>query len=150
MGVLELTALPSIGKDRRTSWARDADVLLVDGSDATYRAHWMRTSGLPELLPSLTDTVWVGVSANRMVLTPRIGSEFVARPDAPDDRTLGLVDFFLFPHLDVFSTNTMADAEHWATAIGGPAYVIDDQTAVTVDGHAVEVMSKGRWRRLPH
>lgn len=149
VGVLELTALSSIGEDRWVPWVRDADVLLVDGGDATYLAHWMRTSGLADLLPSLTDKVWVGVSAGSMVLTPRIGSEFVAWADAPDDRTLGLVDFSLFPHLDVFPTNTMADAEQWATAIDGPAYVIDDQTAVAVVGDAIDVVSEGTWVRLP-
>ena len=93
LGVLELTALPSIGADRWAPWVREADVLLVDGGDATYLAHWMRESGLAELLPSLPDTVWVGVSAGSMVMTPRIGDFFVEWAGAPDDRTLGVVDF---------------------------------------------------------
>ncbi len=120
LGVLELTALPSIGAERWVPWVRDADVLLVDGGDATYLAHWVRESGLADLLPSLTDTVWVGVSAGSMVLTPRIGPLFVEWAGAADDRTLGLVDFSIFPHLDVFPENTMADAERWAAQIGGP------------------------------
>ena len=36
VGVLELTALPSIGKERWVPWVREADVLLVPGGDATY------------------------------------------------------------------------------------------------------------------
>ena len=59
LGVLELTALPSIGAERWVPWVRGADVLLVDGGDATYLCHWMRESGLADLLPSLPDTVWV-------------------------------------------------------------------------------------------
>ncbi len=35
-------------------------MLLVDGGDATYLCHWMRESGLADLLPSLSDKVWVG------------------------------------------------------------------------------------------
>ena len=77
LGVLELTALPSIGEERWVPWVREADVLLVDGGDATYLCHWMRESGLADLLPSLPDTVWVGVSAGSMVMTPRIGDDFV-------------------------------------------------------------------------
>ena len=73
VGVLELTALPSIGEERWVPWVREADVLLVDGGDATYLCHWMRQSGLADLLPSLPETVWVGVSAGSMVMTPRIG-----------------------------------------------------------------------------
>lgn len=148
VGLLELTALPSIDRDRWTAWVRDADVLLVDGGDAAYLAHWMRESGLAEVLPSLPDTVWVGMSAGSMVLTPRIGHWFVEWSGATDDRTLGLVDFSVFPHLDVFPTNTMEQAERWAAEVGGPAYVMDDQTAVVVDGDRVEVVSEGRWARL--
>jgi dipeptidase E len=77
VGVLELTALPSIGEERWVPWAREADVLLVDGGDATYLCHWMHQSGLASLLPSLPETVWVGVSAGSMVMTPRIGDDFV-------------------------------------------------------------------------
>ena len=50
MGVLELTALPSIAKDRWMRWVADADVLLVDGGDALYLAYWMRQSGLADFL----------------------------------------------------------------------------------------------------
>src|SRR5215469_16469620 len=100
VGVLELTALPSIGTERWVPWVREADVLLVDGGDATYLCHWMRQSGLADLLPSLSEMVWVGVSAGSMVMTPRIGDDFVSWPSATDDRTLGAVDFSIFPHLD--------------------------------------------------
>src|SRR3954464_3549216 len=34
LGVLELTALPSIDKERWGTWVREADVLLVNGGDA--------------------------------------------------------------------------------------------------------------------
>ena len=130
LGLLELSALPSIGKQRWVPWVREADVLLVDGGDATYLCHWMRESGLADLLPSLPETVWVGVSAGSMVMTPRIGTDFVKWPSAQDDTALGVVDFSIFPHLDVFPTNTVAEAQRWAPEIGGPAYAIDDQTAI--------------------
>jgi len=148
LGVLELTALPSIGEERWVPWVREADVLLVDGGDATYLCHWMRQSGLADLLPLLPETVWVGVSAGSMVMTPRIGKYFVEWPSAPDDRTLGIVDFSIFPHLDVFPTNTMAHAERWGADIAGPAYVMDDQTAIKVIDGAVEVVSEGQWKLL--
>lgn len=147
VGVLELTALPSIRRERWLPWLEAADVLLVDGGDATYLAHWLRESTVADLLPGL-DAVWVGVSAGSMVMTPRIGQLFVEWPEAPDDRTLGLVDFSIFPHLDVFETNTMTAAESWAADLGLPAFVLDDQSAVLVDGDRVEVVSEGRWRAL--
>ena len=148
VGVLELTALPSIGRQRWEPWVRQADVFLVNGGDASYLCHWMRESGLADLLPSLPDLVWVGVSAGSMVMTPRVGADFVHWPSAADDRTLGVVDFSIFPHLDAFPTNTMADAERWAADLGGPAYAIDEQTAITVVDGAVDVVSEGQWVRL--
>jgi dipeptidase E len=150
LGVLELTALPHIDKKRWVTWVQEADVLLVDGGEATYLAYWMRESGLAELLPSLPDTVWVGVSAGSMVMTPRIGDAFVEWKAAPsgDDSTLGIVDFSIFPHLDHegWANNTMAEAERWAAEIGGPAYAIDDQSAIKVVDGKVDVISEGKWR----
>ncbi len=150
VGLLELTALPSIGAERWLPWVREADVLLVDGGDATYLCHWMRESGLAALLPSLTETVWVGVSAGSMVMTPRIGADFVEWQSAPNDKTLGRVDFSIFPHLDhpMMPGNTLADAERWAADIAGPAYAMDDETALKVVDGVVEVVSEGHWKRF--
>jgi len=152
VGVLELTALPSIGEERWVPWVREADVLLADGGDATYLCHWMRQSGLADLLPSLPETVWVGVSAGSMVMTPRIGDDFVSwTPPAGGDSTLGLVGFSIFPHLghELMPWNTMAQAERWAAEIAGPAYAIDDQTAIKVTDGTVEVVSEGQWKLFP-
>ena len=148
LGVLELTALPSIDRERWVSWVREADVLLVKGGDALYLCHWMMQSGLAELLPSLRETVWVGFSAGSMVMTPRIGQDFVGwEPPDGGDRALGVVDFSIFPHVDHpnLPENTMAAAERWAAAIGGPAYAIDDETAIKVVDGTVEVVSEGHW-----
>jgi len=153
VGVLELTALPSIARERWTRWVQEADVLLVDGGDALYLCHWMRRSGLADLLPSLPDKVWVGLSAGSMVMTPRVGPDFVATrpPITGDDLALGVVDFSIFPHLDypAFPENTMAFAEKWAAGLGCPSYAIDDQTAIMVANACVEVVSDGHWKFFP-
>ncbi|MFF4360296.1 Type 1 glutamine amidotransferase-like domain-containing protein [Streptomyces sp. NPDC001604] len=149
VGVLELTALPSIDTQRWIQWVQDADVLLVNGGDTLYLSHWMRQSGLADLLQSLTETVYVGFSAGSLVLTPRIGQRFTGwTPPTGDHRTLGLVDFSIFPHLnnsDLPESN-MAAAKRWAAQIGGPAYAIDDDTAIKVTDSSVEVVSEGHWK----
>ena len=150
VGVLELTALPSIAEERWKPWVREADVLLVDGGDARYLSVWLEQSGLAALLPELADTVWVGVSAGSMVLTPRVGREFLDwQPDGPDD-TLGVVDFSIFPHLDYpgWSNNTLAAARRWAERIPGRSYAIDDQTAISVIDGRVDVISEGHWQQF--
>jgi dipeptidase E len=148
LGVLELTALPSIDHERWVSWVRETDVLLVNGGDALYLCHWMRQSGLADLLPSLS-AVWVGLSGGSMVMTPRIGEDFVGwKPPAGGDSTLGVVDFSIFPHLDheLLPENTMADAERWAAGLPDPAYAIDDETAIKVVDGTVDVISEGHWK----
>ncbi len=150
VGVLELTALPSLDEERWVPLVRETDVLLVEGGDAAYLCHWLRTSGLADLLPSLRETVWVGVSAGSMVLTPRVGDDFVHWHSPAGDRTLGMVDFSIFPHLENpdLPSNTMATAERWAADLSGPAYAIDDETAIRVVDGAVDVVSEGQWKAL--
>jgi dipeptidase E len=151
VGVLELTALPSIDEERWVAWVRETDVLLAAGGDALYLCHWMRQSGLADLLPSLSETIWVGLSAGSMVMTPRIGEDFVQwRPPTGDDSTLGIVDFSICPHLaqEGMPGNSMAEAERWAAEIPGPAYAIDDETAIKVTDGTVEVVSEGHWKLL--
>ena len=151
VGVLELTALPSIDDERWVPLVRESDVLLAAGGDVLYLCHWMRQSGLADLLPSLTETVWVGLSAGSMVMTPEVGDDFIQwRPPSGDDRTLGIVDFSIFPHLapDGMPGNSMAEAERWVAHIAAPAYAIDDQTAIKVTDGKVEVVSEGHWKQL--
>jgi dipeptidase E len=151
MGVLELTALPSIDDERWVPLVQEADVLLVGGGDVLYLCHWMRESRLADLLATLDDTVWVGLSAGSMVLTPEVGEDFIQwRPSNGDESTLGVVDFSICPHLapDDQPGNSMAEAETWAAGISGPAYAIDDQTAIKVVDGAVEVVSEGHWKLL--
>jgi dipeptidase E len=150
MGVLELTALPSLDAERWVPLVRETDVLLAEGGDAAYLCHWMRESGLADLLPELRDTVWVGVSGGSMVMTPRVGEDFVTWHSPAGDETLGVVGFSIFPHLENpdLPQNTMAAAERWAADLSAPAYAIDDDTAIQVVDGAVEVVSEGVWKRF--
>jgi dipeptidase E len=149
LGVLEPSVLSSIDKEMWVAWVRAADVLLVNGGDALFLCHWMRQSGLADLFPSLNETVYVGLSGGSMVMTPRIGEDFLDwTPLSGNDETLGIVDFSIFPHLDHpdLPENTMADAEKWAAELSGPAYAIDDQTAIQVVDGFVEIISEGHWK----
>jgi dipeptidase E len=148
LGVLELTALPSLDRELWVPMVQAIDVLLVNGGDPLYLCYWMRQSGLADLLPSLA-AVYVGLSAGSMVMAPRIGEDFVHwRPPTGGDETLGLVGFAMFPHLDhpMLPENTMADAEKWAAGMPVPGYAMDDETAIKVVDGSVEVVSEGHWK----
>ena len=149
LGVLELTALPSIDRESWVPLVQETDVLLVNGGDPLFLSHWMRQSGLADLLPSLRNTVYVGMSAGSMVMAPRIGEDFARwRPPAGGDETLGLIDFSIFPHLDHedMPDNSMAGAERWAAGMRVPCYAIDDETAIKVTDGSVKVVSEGHWK----
>jgi dipeptidase E len=151
LGVLELTALPSIDEERWVPLVKETDVLLASGGDALYLCHWMRESGLADLMPSLRNKVWVGLSGGSMAMTPRIGEDFVGwKPPTGDDTALGVVDFSIFPHLDNedLPLNTIANAERWAAGIPGPAYAIDDGAAIKAGDGTVDVISEGHWKLL--
>jgi dipeptidase E len=150
LGVLELTALPSIDEELWVPMVQEAEVLLVNGGDPLYLCYWMRQSGLADLLPSLR-AVYVGLSAGSMVMAPNIGEHFVGwTPPTGGDETLGMVDFAIFPHLDHedLPDNSLADAERWAAGMPVPAYAIDDQTAIKVVDGTVDVVSEGHWKRV--
>lgn len=147
MGILELTALPSIDKQVWVPIIKEIDVILVSGGDPLYLSYWMKQSGLAELLPTL-NCVYVGLSAGSMVMAPNIGEEFIGwkQPNGTDE-TLNLVNFALFPHLDheMLPENTMAEAIKWAEKMNCDTYAIDDQTAIKVVDGMIEVISEGHW-----
>src|SRR6266496_3647166 len=153
LGVLELTALPSIKEEYWVPAVQEVDALLVWGGSPLYLCYWMRQSGLADLLPSLRrETVYVGTSGGAMVATPDFGGETYddSDPLTGSDRALGLVDFSLFPHLERedMPDTSLANIERWAAGIPVPAYAIDDQTAIKVIDGAVEVVSEGHWKRF--
>jgi dipeptidase E len=149
LGVLELTALPSIQKEHWIAAIQEADALLVQGGDVWYLCRWMRESGLADLLPSLHEKVYVGISAGSMVTAPIFGETY-DEPNKPFviDKGLGLVDFALLPHVDHkdHPESSMANAERMAAEVPVPMYAIDDQTAIKVVDGTVEVVSEGHWK----
>jgi dipeptidase E len=159
IGVLELTALPSIKQESWVPVVRETDALLVWGGDVLYLTYWMRRSGLAELLPMLPELVYVGCSAGSIVLTPCNPDAWFDLQWVPEgsdrganaERALGLVDSFtLYPHLDNpdMEDTALANIERWAATAPVPTYAIDDETAIRVVDGAVDVVSEGRWHLL--
>jgi dipeptidase E len=169
LGVLELTALPSIDKDVWTAAVKESDALLVWGGDPVYLSYWMKHSGLAGLLPSLTETVYVGVSAGSIAMAATFGEAYFdvpkcsgerlssedlvfTRPEGDITMTLvmaegaGLVDFAIIPHVEYDDHLDAANAEKWAGRLPVPTYAIDDETAVKVLDGTVEVVSEGQWK----
>jgi dipeptidase E len=169
LGVLELTALPSIDEEVWAAAVRETDALLVWGGDPVYLSYWLKHSGLAGLFPSLPETVYVGVSAGSIAMAgpfgetysdqprcsgERLSSEDIVftRPEGEMTRTLvmaegaGLVDFAIIPHVEYDDHLDVANAAKWAARLPVPTYAIDDETAIKVTDGAVEVVSEGHWK----
>ncbi|WP_336518492.1 Type 1 glutamine amidotransferase-like domain-containing protein [Pollutibacter soli] len=148
LGLLELTALPSIKKELWIPLLEQTDVLLVGGGDCQYLTYWMQQSGLAEILPSFSNLVYIGLSAGSMIMT-RYGTTYGNHTlPASSDKCLGLVDIAIHPHLDHewFPGNSLANLEKLAETIDIPSYLIDDQTAIKVVDGNIEVISEGNWK----
>lgn len=173
MGVLELTALPSIDKKVWLPSLEEADALLVWGGDVLFLSYWMRESGLTDLLPSLLHKmVYVGVSAGSMAVSSTFGEACTNQPagshngltreevvwDTPGGEIsrivitgqgAGLVDFALIPHFDEedHPDASGANAAKWAAMLPvATVYAIDDQTAIKVVDNKIDVVSEGHWK----
>jgi dipeptidase E len=147
LGVLELTALPSIKEAYWIAAVQETDALLVNGGDVLYLCRWMRESGLADLLPSLRETVYVGVSAGSMVTAPIFGETYDDLPFIIE-KGLGLVDVALLPHVDHkdHPESSMTKVERMAAEVPVPTYAIDDETAIKVVDGTVDVVSEGHWK----
>jgi len=149
LGLLELTALPTMKKELWVPVLRETDALLVGGGDCQYLTYWMQQSGLAEMLPSLLDKlVYVGLSAGSMIMTS-FGTTYGNHTlPAETDKSLGFVDFAIHPHLDHewFPGNSLANLEKLTNTIPVPSYAIDDNTAIKVTDSKTEVISEGKWK----
>ena len=149
LGLLELTALPSIKKELWVPMLQEADALLVGGGDCQYLTYWMQQSGLTALFPSLLHRiVYVGLSAGSMIMTS-FGTTYNNHTlPTESNKCLGIVDFAIHPHLDYpsFPSNSMVNYEKLAATLPMPSYLIDDQTAIKVTDDNIEVVSEGKWK----
>ena len=172
MGILELSVLSSIDRDKWLPSLAEADALLVWGGDPLFLSYWMQQSGLTDLLPSLPgNLVYVGVSAGSIAVASLFAETYSAeRSCAGSPLTseeivfssakgevsgtlvtangMGLTKFAVIPHFenkDHFASSS-TNAEKWASKLPIPVYAIDDETAIKVKDGSVEVVSEGQWK----
>ena len=172
MGLLEITALPSIDEDIWLPSVEETDALLVWGGDPLYLAYWLKQSGLADVLSAFNkDIVYVGVSAGSMAASTIFGETYSHRRGASGtpltsgnivfstdrgeiSRTYitangaGLANFAVIPHFNNpdHPDSCGPNAELWASKIPAPVYAIDEQTAIEVVTGNVRVISEGSWK----
>ena len=118
LGVLELTALPSIKQRALGRGCREVDALLVWEGARCICATGCGNPGSPTSCRLRPEAVYVGTSGGAMVATPDFGGETYddSEPLTGSDEALGLVDFSVFPHLRPrgHAGHALATIERWA------------------------------------
>ncbi|MES2332098.1 MAG: Type 1 glutamine amidotransferase-like domain-containing protein [Bacteroidota bacterium] len=172
IGILELSVLPSIDRDKWLPTLAEADALLVWGGDPLFISYWMQQSGLTDLLPSLLDKlVYVGVSAGSIATaslfaetysaarccagSPLTSEEIIFSSDKGEVSAtlvtangMGLTEFAVIPHFknkNHFAAS-LTNTENWASRLPVPVYAIDEDTAIKVKDGSIEIVSEGQWK----
>ncbi len=146
--IVDISALP---KDVWLPRLQAAKVLFFGGGNTFHLMHWMKKSGLTEILPTLLKTrVYAGISAGSCIAGPTIFNSvqnlFGEKYDLKEKLGLNLVDFQIIPHLDspyfknIREENLKVAAEH----IDEQVYVLDDNSAIKIDGHRTVVVGQGK------
>ena len=172
IGILELSVLPSIDRDKWLPTLAEADALLVWGGDPLFISYWMQQSGLTDLLPSLLDNlVYVGVSAGAIAVASLFAETYSAERSCAGNplkseeivfsmakgevsatlviaNGMGLTKFAVIPHFENKNhfASSWTNAEKWASKLPVPVYAIDEDTALKVTDNNIEVISEGRWK----
>lgn len=152
--IVDISAIP---KEMWLPRLKSADVLLFGGGNTFHLMHWVKKSGLAELLPELLKTrVYAGISAGSMVACKSLDLSTSERlyDEAPSeqdtDEGLGYVDVLVRPHLNspYFPNLNLENLEELAKEFPETFYALDDQTAIRcVDGE-MSVVSEGVWKQF--
>lgn len=137
---------------------RAADVIAFGGGNEQYLAKVCGDIGMKEFLLSCMDTkVYMGISAGSMVAGKYLPHELTAQLYPEEDfhdtaeQPMEFYQFCFIPHLNSkWFTHVRADVlEGMKGKFEGPVYATDDETAIAIDGDALEIVGPGRhWKSI--
>ena len=148
--IVDIVALP---KEMCLLRLNQADVIFIEGGDTYYLMDAIHKAGLLEEVKELLHSkVYVGISAGSAICSKDCALEasqklYEEALDRKEDiEGLGAVPFYVFPHYgskEWFPKVTKENVEQ--LVYEDSIYLIDDQSAVMVNGETVEVISEGVW-----
>lgn len=152
---VDIVDISAVGKNMWLPRLEEAEVLFFGGGNTFHLMHWMKKSGLVDVLPDFLQTrIYAGISAGSCVTGPTIYNSvqnlFGEKYDLEIKEGLSLVNFQCIPHLNssYFDKITKENLDAAAKDLTEPVYAIDDQSAVVVNGDSVEIVSEGKWHRF--
>lgn len=151
IGIIDIVDFSAIPRDIWLPRLEQADVWFVEGGNPFHLLSEMKRVGFDEMIKKYDDKIYVGSSAGSMIL----GKVIVKNDKDNNDgyrceNGLGLVDFSIRPHA------YQADKLHFTNELlsslakkhQSDFYVIDDNSAVVVEGDKVSVVSIGKWEKI--
>lgn len=152
---VDIVDISALSKDQWLPRLEQARVLFFGGGNTFHLMHWMKKSGLTELIPELLKTrVYAGISAGSCVAGPTIYNSvqnlFGEKYELEIKDGLGMVDLQFIPHLNspYFDKIRKENLELAAKDLEEPVYALDDQSAMVVNGDQIEVVSEGEWHKF--
>lgn len=154
---IEIADIAAISENIWGKRFQEADVILLNGGNTFYLMEQLQKSGLDKKLADLLRTrVYVGSSAGSMVAGKGLSLasdallyyENVGHIEKYD--ALNLVNLSIRPHLNspFFPKVTIEFLTQLTKELPEPVYVLDDESAVKVDGNEITVVSEGVWKRF--
>ena len=154
---IEITDISAVDEKIWSPSIESADILYFEGGDTYHLMEWLNKSGLTKMLPKLLENkVYVGSSAGSMVTNKTLDSKISQIIYAEDfDKNyemngLNFVDFYFLPHLnDDYFVNMREDfVRNRLKSVKAEIYVLDDDSAIIIDGNKIEVVSEGEWFKI--
>lgn len=153
--IVDISALP------QNVWLprmEKADVLFFSGGNTFHLMRWLKESGLADLLPRLLKKkIWAGISAGSIVTSPTLNLSSQDKKiyyektfGYSSEEALGLVDFYVRPHLNSpsFPKVRKKYLEVIAKEVGKTIYALDDQSALKVKDDKIEIITEGEYLKL--
>ncbi len=152
---VEIVDISAVSKEIWLPRLESAEVLFFGGGNTFHLMHWVKQSGLMELLPKLLENrVYAGISAGSCIAGPTIYNSvqnlFGEKYDLEIKEGLGLVNFQIIPHLNspYFKKIRKENLEVASKELKEPVYAIDDNSAIVIENKNVEVVSEGEWHKF--
>ena len=136
-----------------------ADVLMFTGGNTTHLAYEMGRANMKQHLEKLLGTrVYASNSAGSIVTGASLAmvneEDYAYAPSRIDDlkaaTSLGYHGLHIRPHWKnpghSRSTESWVEAKIAENNITDPVYLLDDQSALKIDGDQLKVVSEGEWK----
>ena len=123
-------------------------MIRMNHNGAKMDAEDYNTGGPGKVSEVVMHTKQVRAEGMGVISMKLVGEGRFTRPEDRDASMKFAMNLGCVDAVTIGFQNTMANAERWAGGVSGPAYAIDDETAIKVVDDIVEVVSEGDWKLL--